>query len=264
MRYAADVFQEASRVLNQERRENFYRRLSPQEKQKVCDYMTSNGGPKLCDWKEVAKLVDRPVEYDWNMRQRYYEWQDGGKRGTFTLEEDKFILASLFPSNFQTAQHISKADKLLNILKSLTEDLGRSSKYGVYNRLFYVLLPTILQYHAGTMNYDIRKIFLSFLKAKGCKYLQDIDWIDLLNKPQFAGHGRMNLTYLFNGLRRSTARKLKCDVHKVTVSDIVKYFDENCPSRNTMKGRRTERQTAIIQYYTTLIETDKPEKLTKS
>ena len=98
VRYAADVFEEGLRVLNQETLRK-YKRFTPEEKRMVSEYVANNGGPDQCDWREATKLTHRPVGYEMQLKKRYLQsgWGmgDGGKKGFFTLEEDKYVLSSI-------------------------------------------------------------------------------------------------------------------------------------------------------------------------
>ena len=115
----------------------------------------------------------------------------------------------------------------------------------------------LLQYHAGTLNYDIRRILVDFLLKENTSFVQDIDWKKMLSLPQFSGQTRSSINQLFNSMVKNTARYLGCERDAVNITDIAKHTNAKANPANinnslTLSGKDAERREQIIKFYRSL------------
>ena len=255
-RYASDVFEQARNILV-----NKVRKLTPEERKFLVDYVNDKG--ENCDWRELGYILYKkyPKNIVSNLQKMYkrecFKIKFQNKRGRVTLSEDKLILDFMFPGRKPIPANSDCFMEPSEFGKILGKQLGRN-ELSTYRHWHSVLKPWLLQYHAGTLHLDVKRLFLNYLNERKVTYLQDINWSELLGESQFAGHNRTSLTLDFHGLRFRVSRAKKCHSSEVTVPEMTVFVNEkHKPSRINseiiLKGKRAKHIEEVIKYYKSLV-----------
>jgi len=250
LRLAADVFHHSERKIL-----NFVRgNISPSDHDFIMDYISKHGQTRKA-FNSCAKLLNR--RYPDVIRQHYFKhFENLLKKGPYTLLENKFCISEVFKkSNIKTVldiknEYSKEGTVKKETFKEIAKNLGRPVQ-NIVCHWEHSLKPLLLQYHAGTVNFDVKRILANHLLEKNLVYMQDIPWTELLMNPQFAGHTKSSLGHIFNDLVRLTQRKHGCKREEVTIEQIAAYVDKLKPKFGKQVSSHKQE---LIDHYRSLID----------
>lgn len=255
LRLAADVFYHAkNKILNLVRG-----KVSLEEHNIIMEYMTKHG-ESLHAFSDLSKILNR--EHTTTVR-RHYNIHKGTsfRKGPYTFLEDKLCISEIIKkSNIKTILEIKdvtvkengKVDK--KTLTQISEKLGRPLQNVIYH-WDHRLKPLLLQFHAGTINLDVRRILANYLLEKNLVHMVDIPWGELLLNPQFAGHTSTSLHQVLNEMIISIQRRNNCKREDVTAQQIADYANEKFnPHKAKVLGKSALQKMQLVGYYKELID----------
>jgi len=169
----------------------------------------------------------------------------------FTLLDDKAIIDAAVES-VKKVGNISKAN--IKNKNEIATKLSRS-KYNVSDRWMYTLKPWIMCYHAKTLNLDIRIMLATFV-AENFNTVYDIDWEQVLERPEMAGHNVGTIRFVFGQMTQAAASHLQKRRDEVSLSEIVEDAKRSDAKLNVRKISEAtkKRQMEIIEYFESVIK----------
>ena len=118
-------------------------------------------------------------------------------------------------------------------------------------RWCYQLQPWILQHYSGTLNLEIRRMLANYL-AETFESVEDIDWNEVAERPEFVGHTYRSLQYMFfSTLFKSTKDHVKLEHTEITLRKIADNANEFFSEKKSIKVIETVliRQKQVIDYF---------------
>merc|ERR1719319_120731 len=175
MRLAADVFNHSEdKILDFAKG-----KITDIEHDFIMEYMKNHGNSPHA-FKDLSKLLNRRNS---NPLRLYFLEQNTDllKKGHYTISENKTIINEIITNsniktvldikNFYNKEGTVSKETFKNIAKLLGRHVGNIVCHWEKS-----LKPTLLQYHAGTLNFDVRPILVNFLVEKDLIRMQDIPW----------------------------------------------------------------------------------------
>jgi hypothetical protein len=166
---------------------------------------------------------------------------------TITVTEDELTLREVFTVN----KNILVDGKItVANWKNIGEKLRRQYKV-VRKHCRRKLEPILLRCHAGTLERDVREVFINHLAKNKLNYTQEIDWSELAKLTKFAGTTPTYINKMYGTLRDTTSKKypelseLKLDTGAIQI--YLHNREKIFPANKTI----VEHQEMIIAYYRT-------------
>ena len=223
----------------------------------------STHGESVQTFKDLAaKVSNKNIRFPCWIRSYYrrvINKEALSKRGKFTVNENKmFIKEIMSVYAIESVDQIKRLDWKEMMIKpsflSMAQDLGRTV-FNVARHWEEYIKPLLLQHHAGTVNFDVKRILVNHLLEKNLTYMQDISWSDLLTFPQFAGHTKRSLSRAFNDLIISTQRKNQCKREEVTIEKVAEFVNDRYnPHKSKTVSQFASQRKEIVNYYKSLLE----------
>ena len=175
----------------------------------------------------------------------------------FTLEEDLLIMDSVLPDLHKFPLKDLVISSSGEIIQKFSTDLNRN-KINISKRWRDDLQPWILQYYNGTLNLDIRRMLLNYLKDTfGSR--DAIDWLLVAKRPDFVGHTESSLRRVFFTSvdivrRHEKLKNLKSE--EITLNQIADVANEcfNDKFSRRLSVRILRRQTEVIDHFKNYID----------
>jgi len=169
----------------------------------------------------------------------------------FSLQEDQMILDKVLP-NLDGKLKDLVFPYNHQAMQELATSLDRNA-ININNRWATLLQPWILQYHHGTLNFDIRRMLLNYL-AESYECKDDIDWPLVAERPEFVGHTESSLRYIFFQccyLVKDHENLTHLNNSEVTLRQLAEgannsFCEENCAK---MLKKVLTRQKQVIDYF---------------
>ena len=171
----------------------------------------------------------------------------------FTLLDDKAIIDAAV-ENVKKIGNINKAS--IENKKEIAIKLSRMTN-NVSDRWMYTLKPWIMCYHAKTLNLDIRRMLATFV-VENFNTVYDIDWEQVLERPEMSGHNVGSIKRVFSRMTRVAASHLHKTVDEVSLSEVAEDAKRSYSQLNVRKIPETtkKRQMEIIEYFELVIKPD--------
>jgi len=177
-------------------------------------------------------------------------------RKLFTLEEDLKIVDKVFEV-LPGKSSLSDLELSWQTIMDLTKELKRHKK-SIINRTHCFIKSSLMQYYTGTLNLDIRLFLVKHLAENYDDY-QDINWTEVVKKPECCGHDVKSVKLIFQMLKYKASR-IALGSERVSLKELAenisieiatnsKYAKSAFPNSETLK-----RQQTIIDYFEVYIK----------
>merc|ERR1719315_511748 len=122
-----------------------------------------------------------------------------------------------------------------------TDQLDRNPR-SLYNRWEKVLKHWILSYYCGALNLNINSMLINHLSSI-YQYRDEIDWVEIIKRPEFAGHTTSSLIACLDALLVMAARFLGTDGSKLQLQKVAKLVnDKSIAVSARLSNKKLERQ----------------------
>jgi len=257
VRLAADIFYHAEDKILEFNKG----KLSLSERTIIKDYVEKHGD-SLDAFTQLTELLNRRDAY--SVRSHFFYSKENEKmvkKGIpYSLSDEKLLIDALMSKfNIKSAKEIKKIKPTRSdvIFKEIAKTFGRHM-ISLRNHWEAYLKPLLLQFHAGTVNLDVRRPLVNYFLEKNIRYRQEAKWSELLNYSHFEGHTERSLSTIFSTIVINIQRKYRCKREEVTIERMSDWVNDRCnPHKlNTTESKALRRKLEIIDYYKSVIDND--------
>jgi len=233
-------------------------KISSTEHSIILDYIERNGESHKT-FNDLRILLRR--RFPVTISKHYKKWKEGKldssfKKGPFKKIESNMIIEEMIKTSkdgtvlgVHSNVKGQKGTVTSNTFGKL-EDLLKRQIQNIRNHWEIRLKPILLQYHAGTLNFDVRTILVNYLLEKKVRFIQDIPWSQLLKCPQFSGHTKDSLTKEFEKLTLMTMNNLKLNRTEITIADMAETAKSKLSEyKVNLSGKEALEKIGFVEFY---------------
>merc|ERR1719319_119111 len=237
-------------------------KISETEHSIIVDYIEKNGESSK-SFDDLRILLKR--RFCVTISTHFSKWKEGKfdssfKKGPFKRIESNVIIEEMLKTSkdgtvFGVHSNIKgqKGTLTSNTFKKLENVLKRQTQ-NIRNHWEIRLKPILLQYHAGTLNFDVRTILVNYLLEKKVRFIQDIPWSQVLACPQFSGHTKDSLTKEFEKLTLMTMNTLKLKRTQINIEDMAETAKAKLSEyKVNLSGKEALEKIGFVEFYKTCL-----------
>ena len=197
--------------------------------------------------KDLSRKVGRPTCSVFG-RWMYFVRNQGqviNHRKPFSMKEDGIILDNVMDK--------LETQKLAKVYVAYSDEFvekyfGDRNLCSVVHRWSHVLQPLLLQHYAGTLGQGIEQELANHIK-ENYQNFGDIDWEEVVSKPEYAGHTVRSLRNVFDNLKTHASEKLCILRSELTPGDVDAYTRKAEIGKHRSQEKVKQRQAAVIKYF---------------